>query len=100
LAHDDTKRAITGRGIVSSAESEARKALNRLRRAAEKARRELGNLEGALRHAEGAQFPRDAYGDAERAASHLIDFSDEEARRLQEKILHAGGLEPGRIRRS
>lgn len=85
---------------MSSAESEARKALNRLRRAAEKARREVGNLEAALRHAEGADFPGDAYDGAVEAAQRLIEFSDEEARRLQEKILHAGGLEPGRIRRS
>lgn len=85
---------------MSSAESEARRALSRLRRAVEKAQRELANLEGALRHAEGVDFPGEAYGEAMRAAGHLMDFSDEEARRLQEKILHAGGLEPGRIRRS
>ncbi len=85
---------------MSSAESEARKALNRLRRAAEKARRELASLEGALRRAEGVDFPGKAYQEADRAAGLLMDFSDEEARRLQEKILHAGGLEPGRVRRS
>ena len=82
-----------------SAESEARKALNRLRRAVEKAERELEELRGALRHAEGADFPE---ADYDETASHLDAvraFCDEEGRRLQEKILHAGGLEPGRTRR-
>jgi len=84
---------------MSSAESEARKALNRLRRAAEKAEREMVALEGALRHAEGEDFPSEAYAEAGRAVRLLMEFSDEEAQRLQEKILHAGGLEPGRVRR-
>jgi hypothetical protein len=84
---------------VSSAESEARKALARLRRAAEKAERELGDLEGALKHAEGPDFPRDEYDAVGAAVRRILDFTDEEAARLQEKILHAGGLEPGRVRR-
>lgn len=85
---------------MSSAESEARKALSRLRRAAEKVEREMVALEGALRHAEGEDFPGEAYEEAARAVRLLRSFSDEEAQRLQEKILHAGGLEPGRVRRS
>lgn len=84
---------------MSSAESEARKALNRLRRAAEKAERELAELEGALRHAEGSDFPEDDYRNVSAALQGVLDFTEEEARRLQEKILHAGGLEPGRVRR-
>jgi len=84
---------------MSSAESEARKALNRLARAAEKAERELEALEGSLRHAEGADFPAEAYDAARDALKRVLDFTDEEGQRLQEKILHAGGLEPGRIRR-
>jgi hypothetical protein len=85
---------------MSSAESEARKALVRLRRAAEKVERELGELEGALTHAEGSDFPHDEYDAVEDAVRRILDFTDEEAARLQEKILHAGGLEPGRVRRS
>jgi len=81
------------------AESEARKALNRLRRAAEKAERELGSLEGALARAEGDDFPAETYEDVRGAVRLVADFVDEESRRLREKILHAGGLEPGRIRR-
>jgi hypothetical protein len=85
---------------MTSAESEARKALLRFRRALEKARRELDSLEGALKHAEGSDFPTVAYAGVEERLSQILEFTEEEATRLQEKILHAGGLEPGRVRRS
>ena len=84
---------------MTSAESEARKALNRLRRAAEKGERELKALRGALEHAEGSDFPTDAYASVDQAVQLILDFVDDEAQRLQEKILHSGGLEPGRVRR-
>jgi len=84
---------------MSSAESEARKALVRLGRAAEKAERELDALEGALKTAEGADFPVQEYAAARRALRLILEFTDEEAERLQDKVLHAGGLEPGRVRR-
>lgn len=73
--------------------------MNRLRRAAEKAERELESLQGALRRAEGTDFPMDTYEDVGSALRQVLDFADEEATRLQEKILHTGGLEPGRVRR-
>lgn len=82
-----------------SAESEARKALNRLRRAAEKAERELEGLRAALHHAEAEDFPAGEYDAMEQRLADVRAFCDEEGRRLQEKILHAGGLEPGRTRR-
>jgi len=85
--------------MSTSAESEARKALSRLSRAAEKAERELDALEGALKHAEGRDFPSDEYARVRDAVRSLLTFADEEAQRLQDKILHAGGLEPGRVRR-
>jgi hypothetical protein len=56
-------------------------------------------LEGSLRHAEGEDFPTDVYDRQFGALVALLDFVDEEGARLQEKILHAGGLEPGRVRR-
>jgi len=84
---------------MDSAESEARKALNRLRRAIEKAERELDALRGALARAEGDDFPQAEYQKASDALGKLLEFTDEEGARLQEKILHAGGLEPGRVRR-
>jgi len=85
--------------MSTSAASEARKALGRLTRAAEKAHRELEALEGALKHAEGADFPVDEYAEVRGAVHRVLDFAEEEAQRLQDKILHAGGLEPGRVRR-
>ena len=84
---------------MTSAESEARKALNRLRRAMEKAERELGDLEGALAHAEGDAFPAATYEEVREATRVVLDFTEEEGERLREKILHTGGLEPGRVRR-
>lgn len=84
---------------MADATTEARRALTRLRRAAEKCLRELDAVEGALRHAEGADFPA---ADFTEAAAHLaaIDrFVDDQGQRLAEKVLHAGGLEPGRVRR-
>ncbi len=86
--------------MVTSVESEARKALGRLKRALEKGRRELRALEGAIRTAEGEDFPAAAYEEAERALGELLGFSEEEGHRLQAKVLERGGLEPGRVRRS
>lgn len=84
---------------AAMAEREARRALNRLRRAAEKAAREMEALEGALRHAEGADFPAEQYAEVKAGLDRVVEFTEEEGRRLQEKVLHAGGLEPGRVRR-
>jgi hypothetical protein len=81
-------------------EREARRALNRLRRAVEKASAELGAVDGSLRRAEGPDFPGVEFEEARMHLDGVIDFVDEQAQRLEEKILHAGGLEPGRVRRS
>ncbi|TVR52369.1 MAG: hypothetical protein EA421_13980 [Gemmatimonadales bacterium] len=85
---------------MTRVESEARKALNRLIRALEKSRREMESLAGAIRHAEGDDFPVEAYREAEDRMDRLVEFAEEEGRRLQAKILQSGGLEPGRVRRS
>ncbi len=85
---------------MTTVESEARKALNRFRRALEKTRREMEALSGALRHAEGGDFPAAEYGDADARIEALLEFAEEEGRRLENKVLQAGGLEPGRVRRS
>lgn len=85
---------------MDSAEKEARKALNRLRRALEKGVRELDALEGAIRHAEGDDFPAAEYEAVRNRLSTVLDFLEEEGQRLEAKILETGGLEPGRIRRS
>ncbi len=57
-------------------------------------------LSGAIRHAEGADFPESRYREAEDRIDALLEFADEESQRLQQKILETGGLEPGRVRRS
>lgn len=85
---------------MSTVEAEARRALNRLRRAVEKGMREMDSLEGALRAAEGDDFPEAVYEGVREALDVAARFCEEEGTRLQEKILHAGGLEAGRIRRS
>lgn len=84
----------------STVEGEARRALNRLRRALEKGEKELDAVVGALRHAEGSDFPAADYEEAREALRSVVDLVDAEGARLQEKILQAGGLEPGRVRRS
>jgi hypothetical protein len=83
-----------------SAEREARKALARLRRAVEKSVKEMEALSGAIRHAEGEDFPFDLYEETQGRLDAILDFLEEEGRRLEEKILQTGGLEPGRVRRS
>jgi len=88
------------RSLAESAEKEARKALNRLRRALEKGVRELESLEGAIRTAEGEDFPFEDYEAADGRLRAVLDFLEEEGRRLEAKILETGGLEPGRIRRT
>jgi hypothetical protein len=80
--------------------SAARRALNRLLRAIEKAARELDTARGALRHAEGGDFPADAFAEAGAHLDACTSFVEEQQQRLEEKILHAGGLEPGRVRRT
>jgi hypothetical protein len=79
---------------------EARRALARLRRSVEKAAGELDAAAGALRHAEADDFPAADFDEAGRHLEALALFMDEQEQRLQEKILHAGGIEPGRVRRS
>jgi hypothetical protein len=81
-------------------EREARRALNRLRRSLEKAVTELDAVRGALEHVEGADFPAAAFVDADQHLAAVDGFVDEQAERLAEKVLRAGGLEPGRVRRT
>lgn len=85
---------------MSTVESEVRRALNRLGRAASKARREMEALQAAIRHAEAEDFPEEEYRRVEERLREVQEFVEEEGRRLQEKVLTAGGLEPGRVRRS
>jgi hypothetical protein len=86
--------------MKGSTESEARKALNRLRRALEKTARELDEVRGALQHAEGTDFPHQEFDGAQAHLAAIESFIEEQAERIEEKMLASGGLEPGRIRRA
>ena len=66
----------------------------------EKVERELDAVAGALRRAEGADFPEASFEHIESQIADVNAFIEEQAERLEDKILHAGGLEPGRVRRS
>lgn len=71
-----------------------------MRRSLEKARRELGVLRGALERAEAGDFPGDEYENAGGHLDAVADWLNQEEARLRAKVLQAGGLEPGRVRRS
>ena len=86
--------------MSNTAEGEARRALGRLRRALEKAGRELDGVASALRHAEGSDFPAADFARAVEALAGLDAFAEDQGQRLADKILLAGGLEPGRVRRT
>ena len=84
---------------METAAKEARRALNRLRHALAKADAELDAVAGALRHAEADDFPAAEFEQAREHVRLVAQFVDEQEQRLQEKMLHAGGIEPGRVRR-
>lgn len=84
---------------MSAAESDARRALNRLRRALEKSRRELTLLAGAGQRMEGGSFPVAEYREAEDQMDRILDFLAEEERRLQSSLLQKSGIDVGRLRR-
>lgn len=86
--------------MSGAVERDARRALGRLRRAVEKCLREIESLEGAIGRAEGSDFPEEEYRRVRARLEEVETFTEEEGRRLQQKILEAGGLEPGRVRRS
>ncbi len=83
---------------MTSADSEARKALNRLQRALEKSRRELRSLSAALDQAGSAEHPAESYALADTHVEALLAFTREEGARLQERVLRGGGLDPERLR--
>ena len=85
---------------MAELEKEVRRALNRLRRSVEKAEREVDGVVGAISHVEGSDFPAHSYEEARQWMANVRSFCDEESARLQMKVLSAGGLEPGRVRRS
>lgn len=84
---------------MSAPESDARRALNRLRRALEKSRRELTSLAEAGQRVEGGSFPGAEYREAEDQMDRILDFLSEEELRLQSSLLRRSGIDAGRLRR-
>lgn len=99
---DRDHEPLTPNGMArpDTPERQAKRALNRLRRSLEKCIREMDALDGAIRQAEGVDFPASDYDEARDGVARLLQFLDLEETRLREKVLAAGGLEPGRVRRS
>ena len=79
-------------------EGEARSGLARLRRAIDKARRELRGLRAALAQAEADGFPGDDYAEMDRHLAAAAELVLREASRQQAKVLRAGGIAPGKLR--
>ena len=85
---------------MKTPEAETRRALARLRRAVEKARREVRGLRKALDPAEADGFPGDDYTTMDEHLAEITELVNREQSRQQAKILRAGGIGPGRLRRS
>ena len=84
---------------MKSPEAETRRALARLRRAVEKARREVRGLREALDRSEADGFPGDDYAGMDEHLAAVTELVSREQARQQAKILRAGGIKPGRLRR-
>lgn len=78
---------------------EARRGLNRLRRALEKAQSELEDVCTALKSAEGEEFPDGLFDESAQRLMDVMQFIDEQEQRLQEKVLQGGGIDTSRLRR-
>ena len=85
---------------MTTPEAETRRALARLRRALEKARREVRGLGEGLDESEAEGFPGDDYAEMEEHLAAVMDLVGREQARQQGKILRAGGIASGRLRRS
>ena len=84
--------------VQRTPEGEARRGLARLRRAVEKARREVRGLRAALAQAEADGFPGDDYAEMDRHLAAVAEIALREASRQQAKVLRAGGISPGGVR--
>lgn len=85
---------------MKTPEAETRRSLARLRRALEKARREVRRLREGLDGSEVDGYPGDDYAEMERHLEAVTDLVNHEQTRQQAKILRAGGIGSGRLRRS
>ncbi|MDE2676498.1 MAG: hypothetical protein OXI76_01185 [Gemmatimonadota bacterium] len=85
---------------MKTPEAETRRALARLRRALEKARREVRGLREGLDESESDGYPGDDYAEMEEHLGAVTDLVNREQARQQAKILRSGGIGPGRLQRS
>ena len=82
---------------MKTPEAEARRALTRLRRALEKARREIRGLRELLEQSEADGYPGDDYAEMDGHLAAVVDMVHREQARQQAKVLRAGGIEAGRL---
>ena len=85
---------------MATPEAETRRALARLRRAIEKARREVRGLRELLDRSEADSYPGDDYAEMDEHLSALTELVGREQARQQAKILRGGGITPNRLQRS
>ena len=82
---------------MKTPDADIRRALNRLQRALEKARREIRGLQEALEQSEADGFPGDDYIEMENHLASVVDLVKREQARQQLKILRSGGIAAGRL---
>ena len=82
---------------MKSTDADIRRALARLGRALEKARRELRGLHDMLEDSEAEGFPGEDYAEMEELLRRTVAMVHREQARQQAKILRAGGISPGRL---
>ena len=85
---------------MTTPEAETRRALARLRRAIEKARREIRGLRELLDESEAEGYPADDYAEMDDHLSSVTELIHREQARQQAKILRSGGIAANRLRRS
>lgn len=82
---------------MKTPEAETRRALARLRRALEKARREIRGLRELLHQTEADGFPGDDYAEMDDHLVAVVEMVNREQARQQAKILRGGGISAGRL---
>ena len=83
---------------MKTPEAETRRALARLRRALDKARREVSGLRELLEQAEADGYPGDDYAEMDAHLVAVAEMVSREQARQQAKILQAGGIGRRRMR--
>lgn len=83
--------------MAGRSEREARRALQRLRRAVEKAARELEEVTVLIADLEGAAVTREVFKGAAQHLAAVEEFIDEQAEALEARLLEAGGLDPNAL---